>query len=175
MARVPQMHKPPKEGHRRIHLQIQERQCPGLIGYLDRIPEGEVNAFIRNVLVHWFEVHEAQGNLDHAISKILLYDALRIAREHLDAGSDIVGTYTNVNVLNDPHLKSPASPAQNASEPPKITHKTPNIVPPSFISLAPLRTPIPDGAASSTQAKVTVDTEPDAFLFDPDDLLNGNS
>jgi hypothetical protein len=167
------MHKPLKEGQRRIHLQVQERQCPGLIRYLDRIPEGEVNAFIRNVLVHWFEVHEAQGNLDQAVSKILLYDALRIAREHLDAGSDIVGTYAKLNVLNDPQLKGSALPAPNASKPPKTTHQSPNIAPPSVTSLAPSRTPIPESEISGSQAKVTTDTEPDAFLFDPDDLLNG--
>ncbi|MBK4736090.1 hypothetical protein [Noviherbaspirillum pedocola] len=167
----------PKQNHdlgRRLHLQIQEKYCPGLIAFLDRVPNGEVNAFIRNVLLHWFEVHEGRGDLEQAIEKMLLFGTLRIAREHLDVENNMVDTYFErisptsrpqpFSVQSTSPITTPAQATQHSPNPPSSEPAVSSFVRPVAL----------ENTRATTRNEVISSVEKDAILFDPDDLLNGS-
>jgi hypothetical protein len=57
----------PTETERRLHIQIKEADCPGLLGFLRTLPYGAEAPLIRAVLQQWFQAHAQAGTLDAAL------------------------------------------------------------------------------------------------------------
>lgn len=94
---------------RRINLVIQERHNPGLLELLERVPDGDVNGFIRNVLLHWFDVHDMRGDIDEAVKRTLLYDKLRSMQWGVDCSRDLIRKYADDNSVSDKSIRPMAS------------------------------------------------------------------